>query len=210
MVDLIDLSHTIKHDISVFPGDDSVILKQNKFIQKDHYNNFILKTGLHVGTHIDTPMHMSEDKLTIDEYPLNQFYGNGVLINAYQEKVVSFKSKYETLVQENDIVLIYTGHSQYYGMKQYYEDYPILSESFVQFLIEKKVKMVGVDTPSPDKVPFLCHKKFFNHHILLMENLCNLNKLVNVGVFDVICFPLKIKADASLLRVVAKINALSL
>ncbi|QVK16830.1 cyclase family protein [Mycoplasmatota bacterium] len=203
---LIDLSHTIKHDMAVYPGDEPVILKQNKFYKKDYYNNFILSSGLHIGTHIDTPMHMSEDKLTIDEYPLNQFYGNGVLINAYQEKIVSYKEEYDSLVQENDIVLIYTGHSEYYGMKNYYEDYPILSERLIHFLIEKKVKLIGVDTPSPDKPPFLMHQELFKHHILLIENLCNLNKLINVKKFEVFSFPLKIKADASLLRVVAKIS----
>ena len=39
-----------------------------------------------------------------------------------------------------------------------------------------------------------------------MENLTNLDKLIGVGKFEVIAFPIKIIADSSMVRAVAKIN----
>jgi len=206
-IEFIDLSHTITNKTPVYPGDESISLKQNKFVKEDQYNNFILKTGLHVGTHIDTPMHMLEEKSTIDTYPLEKFCGNAVLINAYQEDIITYKDEYKDLVKENDIVLIYTGHSQFYHHDNYYKNYPTLTVELVLFLIQRKVKMIGLDSPSPDVYPFLFHHLFFKQQIMIIENLTNLNELVNINAFEIYAFPLKITADASLVRVVAKVKS---
>ena len=56
----IDLSQDITHDMSVHPYDDKVKLYQDKFLDKDKYVNFKLETGMHSGTHIDTPMHLTD------------------------------------------------------------------------------------------------------------------------------------------------------
>jgi kynurenine formamidase len=41
---------------------------------------------------------------------------------------------------------------------------------------------------------------------LIVENLTNLSELIGVKDFDIIAFPLKIRAEASLVRVVACID----
>ncbi len=187
----------------VYPGDSHVSLNQTKFLANDGYNNFMIQTGLHVGTHIDTPMHMTKDKKRIADYSLSSFYGNGVILNAYNEKFVSYKEEYEGLIQKDDIVLVYTGHSNCYETDQYYTDYPSLTKELAQFLVDKKIKIVGMDTPSPDYYPFPIHQLFFKHQILMIENLCCLKDLLNIPSFQIYAFPLKIQADASLLRVVA-------
>ncbi len=203
---LIDLTQTIDNKDLVFPGDTPVVLQQVKTLEKDSYNYFVLRAGLHAGTHIDTPMHLTQNNHTIDDYPLETFIGNGVVLNAYESSIVGYKNEYERLITENDIVLICTGYSKYYNTPKYYESYPILSEELVAFLISKKVKIIGIDTPSPDYFPFLVHKQLFRNNILLIENLTNLHSLLDVTNFEVICFPLKIKADSSLVRVVAMIK----
>ena len=65
--------------------------------------------------------------------------------------------------------------------------------------------MLGMDLPSPDKYPFKIHKMFFNNDIFIIENMTNLSQLLFVNNFEIIAFPLKIKAGASIIRVVAKI-----
>jgi len=64
-----------------------------------------------------------------------------------------------------------------------------------------------MDLPSPDKYPFEIYKKLLNNDILIIENMTNISKLLTVNKFDIIAFPLKIKAEASMTRVVAKINS---
>ena len=64
--------------------------------------------------------------------------------------------------------------------------------------------MLGMDLPSPDKYPFKIHKKLFDNDILIIENMTNLSQLLSVNNFEIIAFPLKIKAGASMTRVVAR------
>ncbi len=206
MKKIIDLSQVIENSMPVYPGDNIVELMQDKNINSDQYNNFSIHTSMHVGTHMDTPMHMIDIYKTVDTYSVDHFYGNGVIINAYQEKVIKYKPYYEDLIHNGDIVFIYTGFEIYYGTPFYYENYPVLSLDFGDFLVNKNVKIVGMDTPSPDYYPFEVHKLLLKENIFIIENLCNLAPLLKENNFEVFAFPLKIKADASLLRVVARIN----
>jgi len=45
------------------------------------------------------------------------------------------------------------------------------------FFVEKKIKLLGMDLPSPDKYPFRIHKKLLENNILIIENLTNLSEL---------------------------------
>lgn len=206
MSKLIDLSHNITNDMPVHPYDDQVKLNQNKYLLKDKYNSFRLETGMHSGTHIDSPMHLLDTTTFINDLPLDNFIGEGTLLDVRNEKTVEFKPFYKEKVRKDDIVLLYTGHSNKYDTKEYYENYPILSGRLVDFFINKNIKMLGIDLPSPDNYPFDIHKKLLKKHILIIENLTNLSKLLNIENFTIIAFPLKIRAEASITRVVAKVG----
>lgn len=199
----IDLSQDIIDSMPVYPGDDAVTLYQNKCLDKDGYTSFNLGIGMHGGTHIDTPMHLINHETFINEIPLDRFAGKGCLLDVRNEKIIGFKQEYIDIVKENDIVLLFTNYSEYYGRDEYYTNHPVISEDLADFLIEKNIKMLGIDMPSPDMYPFEIHKKMFKHNILILENLANLSDLINADSFEIIAFPLKIRAEASLVRAVA-------
>lgn len=205
MAKYIDLSHDIVNAMPVHPYDDPVKLHQDKFLEKDHFVNHKLEIGMHSGTHIDTPMHLTNRETFINEIPLDRFVGNGCLLDVRGQDKIVYKEEYSDLVTENDIVLLFTNHSEKFGTEEYYSKHPILDETMARFLIEKKVKMIGIDLPSPDEYPFEIHKVLFSHDILIIENLKNLSQLEGIKRFDLMAFPLKIKAEASMVRVVAKI-----
>lgn len=199
----IDLSHSILDDMPVHPYDDKVKLYQDKFMDKDKYVNFKIKMGMHAGTHIDTPMHLTNRETYINEIPLDRFAGRGVLLDVRNESIIKVKELYSDIVHENDIVLLFTGHSVKYGTEEYYTDQAIIDEGLADFFVEKNIKMLGMDLPSPDYYPFEIHKKLFDNNILIIENLTNLSELTYEKNFEVIAFPLKIRAEASMSRVVA-------
>ncbi len=204
---IIDLSYKITDNMPVFPGDDMVIIDEAKILDRDYYNAISLKTGMHVGTHIDIPKHLIADNRTIDEIPIEKFISKGVLLDVKGQDIIGFKKEYENMIEENDIVLLYTGFAElYYEPNKYYNSYPVVDEDLAEFLISKKIKMLGIDTPSPDKVPFNIHKKFFKHDIFIIENLTNLGELTHIDSFEIHAVPLKIKAEASLVRAFAMIN----
>lgn len=200
---IIDLSHEIIDNMPVYPGDEAVKLYQDRSLDKDGYTSFRLEIGMHAGTHIDTPMHLLNRTTFINELPLDRFAGKGCLLDVRNENIIDFKKEYVDLVKEDDIVLLYTDYSKFYGSEEYYRNHPVISEELAEFLIRKKIKMIGIDMPSPDKYPFVIHKRLFENDILIIENLTNLSDLLNIEYFEVIAFPLKIQAEASMVRAVA-------
>jgi kynurenine formamidase len=150
-------------------------------------------------------MHLTPCKEYISELPLESFIGNGCVLDVRNQAIIKLKDEYNTLVKENSIVLLYTGFDAYYGTKEYYQNHPSIDIELCDFLVEKKIKMIGMDTPSPDRYPFKIHKLLFENNIYILENLTNLDQLLNIDRFEVIAFPLKINADSSITRAVARI-----
>ena len=189
----------------IYPGDTRTNLVQIKYLNEDKYNNYKLDICMHSGTHIDSPMHLTPCKEYISELPLESFIGNGCVLDVRNQAIIKLKDEYNTLVKENSIVLLYTGFDAYYGTKEYYQNHPSIDIELCDFLVEKKIKMIGMDTPSPDRYPFKIHKLLFENNIYILENLTNLDQLLNIDRFEVIAFPLKINADSSITRAVARI-----
>jgi len=200
---IIDLSHEIIDNMPVYPGDEAVKLYQDRSLDKDGYTSFRLEIGMHAGTHIDTPMHLLNRTTFINELPLDRFAGKGCLLDVRNEKIIDFKEEYVDLVKEDDIVLLYTDYGKFYGREEYYRNHPVISEELAEFLIRKKIKMIGIDMPSPDKYPFVIHKRLFENDILIIENLTNLSELLDIDCFEILVFPLNIKAEASMVRAAA-------
>lgn len=204
MYKLIDLTHTIVNGLPVYPGDGATVLQQTKFIDKDAYNNHRLEISVHAGTHIDSPMHFLDTSKYISQLPLDSFIGEGCLIDVRGQNEIDMKEEYRSLVKEGSIVLLYSGFDKMFGQEEYYNNHPVLMMRFAEFLADKRVKIVGMDFISPDRYPFEIHKKLFSSNVLIIENLTNMEQLQNLEGFEVIAFPLKIDADSSILRVIAK------
>jgi len=66
--------------------------------------------------------------------------------------------------------------------------------------------MIGIDWASPDLEPYPIHEILLNNNILILENLTNLDFLLSGPAFEIFAFPLKINADSSIVRAVAKIG----
>jgi len=203
---LIDLTRVIEDGMPVYPGDAGTRLYQVKHLAEDHYNNYSLEAGMHAGTHVDSPMHLTGCARLISEAPPDSFIGRGCLINAADEDVIGMKAEYRDSVPEGGIVLLYTGWDKLYGTDAYYENAPCVSMELCEFLISKKIKMLGMDLASPDRYPFEIHKALFARGIHVLENLTNLGKLTGINEFEVIALPLRIKADSSPVRAVAVVR----
>jgi kynurenine formamidase len=203
MAKLIDLSWEIYQGMPVYPGDIAVELENDKRIESDGYENHNLKMGMHTGTHLDLPTHMIKSDNYVSEIELDNLSGKAKLIYAAGEEVLAYKEEYDSLIEKDDIVLIYTGFAEKYGSREYYEEHPVLSRELAQFLIAKGIKMLGFDMPSPDRFPYQIHKLLFENDIYILENLRNLDKLLGFKSFELLVFPLKIRAEAAPVRAAA-------
>jgi kynurenine formamidase len=204
MQTLIDLSLPLTDSMPVYPGDEPPHLLKVNDITLDGFNNFHLSTTMHTGTHIDGPMHLTQSEEFLNEIPLEQCIGIGCLLNAAGRTNIPLTTEYELLVRPQSIVLLYTGMSSVFGCKEYFNNYPTISRELAQLFIKRQVKMVCIDSPSPDRHPFDIHKLLLENNVLIAENLTNLDKLLSINNFQVIALPLKIHADSSPARIIAQ------
>ncbi len=203
---IIDLSHTIYHKMPAYPGEKPSRLEQTAFLSMHGYNNHQLTTGMHIGTHIDAPLHMIEGGNSIDQIKPDQFTGRGVIIDCTKSGDGEIEDQIDERVSEGDIVLLYFSYARNFGSERYYYDYPVLDEQLYTRLAELNVKMVGMDTPSPDREPYAIHKLLLGRQILIAENLCHLDQLLAFKSFLITALPLKIMADGSPARIIATVS----
>ncbi|MBI5621370.1 cyclase family protein [Candidatus Falkowbacteria bacterium] len=203
-INTVDLTQTFRAAMPVYPGDPIPQLKQTAALATDGYNEFQITTGMHAGTHIDAPLHMIDGGKLISDYGPEKFFGRGHLIDAHGKTEASADLLTGHDIQPGDIVLVYFDFDQYYGDEKYFADYPELGESLANRLIELRVGIVGMDTPSPDRQPFTVHKLLLGHDILIIENLTNLKSLLGKK-FTITALPAKLAAEAAPIRVVANI-----
>jgi len=203
---IIDLTHTFDEDMPVYPGDPKAILEQVAFIEKDTFNDHKLTTVMHVGTHMDAPLHMIAGGKRIDEIALERLLGKGVVVNAIRKEKIDETLLENVAVEEGSIVLIYTGFGAKYRTEGYYENYPELTEGFAKRMMDLKVKVVGMDMLSPDHdAPWVVHKILLGSGILILENLVNVDQLLDLKSFEIMALPAKLHADAAPVRVIARI-----
>jgi kynurenine formamidase len=191
----------------------------------------------HNGTHLDAPYHFhstmdgGERAITIDEVPLEWCWGRGIKLDfrhladgyvATPEDVESELKRIGHDLAKGDIVLVNTAAGAAYGTPDYVATGCGLGRAATNYLTERGVRIAGTDAWSWD-APFIHtarevartgdagliwegHRASIDRMYLHMEKLANLELLPSTG-FEVICFPVKIKAaSAGWCRPVAVLN----
>lgn len=201
----LDLTHTFKPVMPVYPGDPAPELHKTAFIEKDGLVHYELKTGMHAGTHMDAPLHMIAGGKYLSDYGAEKFFGRGVLIDARGQTSIHANLLSTAGLQAGDIVLVMTGMDKKFRDQEYYNNYPEVTKEFAQALIDSGTSIFGLDTPSPDTSPYNVHKILLAKEILIIENLTNLESLINHQNFEIIALPVKLETEAAPCRVVAKL-----
>ena len=199
---IIDLSYPIQTGMPVYPGDVEVNIHIQRMWEADGFRLSSLHSTMHAGTHIDAPSHISESNVMMKDIDLCRCIGIGVLIDVRNKNIIDVEDVQKKDIKAGDIVIFLTGWSKHYSTSQY-NDHPILSEDLAEFLVMKEISMLGMDMPSCDHDPYPVHRILMKAGILIAENLCNCESLLDIDEFDVYAIPLKIDAEASLARVFA-------
>lgn len=203
---IVDLSVTVNESTPAYPGDPKIKIGTLGTFDKDTYNDHSVAFGIHSsGTHIDAPLHMVADGKSLDQIPPERFIGRGRLIKV--DSAFSIEAVKNAEIEEGDIVLFYTGMAAVYGQddKYYGEDRPEITKEIANYLVEKKIKMIGLDMCSPDKEPFPIHRILLENDILIIENMTNLDKLEGKE-FTIYALPMKLNLDGAPARVIATIE----
>ncbi|MBW6410620.1 cyclase family protein [Clostridium weizhouense] len=197
---IIDLTHNISNNMPVFLKDEKPNLKQVNNVQDDGFSQTLLNIYSHNGTHMDAPLHVIENALTLDKMDVSNFMGLGIvidckdLVNA-KEKIIdiSYIEKNRINVEKAEFLIFNTGYFHKWGNKDYFKDYPILHENLINYIINHKKKGIGIDLMSIDIISsenLPIHNKILKNNIVIIENLTNLDRLGN-DLFEFYALPLK-------------------
>ncbi len=194
----------------VYPGTEPPLLLSGCSIEEAGFLEKKITMYSHTGTHMDAPAHLIKNAKTLDQFPVEHFYGKAFILHreARQTRIIELHELLphaENLAQA-DFVLLHTGWSEYWGEEKYFSAYPVLSREAAVFLGSLQLKGVGVDTISVDALEaefFPIHRTLLEKNIILIENLTHLEKIPGRQcTFS--CFPLKFaEADGSPVRAVA-------
>lgn len=78
---VIDLSLPLHAEMEVYPGDPEVEIDVVRTHEKDSWELRHLSLGSHTGTHVDAFSHMHEGKQSLDEIPIERFFGKAQVVN---------------------------------------------------------------------------------------------------------------------------------
>jgi arylformamidase len=201
----IDLTHLLHADTPIFPGDPEFTIKPAATFTDQNNLGHSISCGTHTGTHIDAPAHMIEGAKTLDTFSPAQLIGRGVYIQISSTEI-SAEDLQTADIQQGDIIVLDTGMASKYGGAAYYESFPVLTDAAASYLIEKRVKMVGIDTASFDRDQnFPIHKKLLGTDILLIENIANIQQLAGFD-FTIYALPMRFDLDGAPARVIAEVH----
>jgi len=207
---IVDLTHTLKADTPVYPGDPIPSFTVATTIENEGYNLFTLILGSQTGSHVDAPYHFSNLGATVDKMDLRHFIGNGLIIDVTNKKAkeeirLEEILRYEKLFAEVEIVLFKTNWYKKAGTEEFY-DHPFLSKEGGEYLLSKGITTVGIDTINLDNTggtEFPIHDMYSVAGGIIAENLANLDAVDFDSPF-IIFLPLKLLGcDGSPVRAVA-------
>jgi len=208
---LVDLSHPLQHGQPTFPGDPTISIQSFGTIETLGFNITQMSFGSHQGTHLDAMFHFFDDGRTLDQMPLDWFYGPARVLripkNAREEITRDDLMPWEEFLIADAKIILETGWHRQFGAPNFFEDFPSLTQDAARYLAAKKIRLLGMDTPTPSRDWLEVHQILLdkNCEIVIVESLANLDKIPDEFTF--IGFPLNIKGrDGSPIRAVGLVE----
>jgi len=145
-----------------------------------------LSMVVHTGTHVDSPRHFFSDGPALDEVPLERFIGTGVVwqIDKPLEGLIEPEDleRMTPHVRPGEIVVLDTGLARYVGTGDY-DRHSGLSIAAAEWLVNRQVKLVAVDMPTPE-LPLHLRPHGFDwpvHRTLLRDGVLIAEQVTNAG-----------------------------
>ncbi len=212
---LIDLSHPLNSHVPTWDGSCGFHLK----IKCDYtdceaetkFRIHRLDINAGIGTHMDSPRHCFSEGKSIDQLDLHQLIVPAAVIDISKkadahyllsaEDIIHFENQYGKIPPYH-LVIVYTGWSRYWHDIARYRNlddqgmmrFPTISGEAAQYLIERQIVGIGIDTLSPDlpSTDYPVHRLILGLDKYLIENVANAHQLPPYGAY-VIALPLKIE-----------------
>jgi arylformamidase len=222
---LYDITPPITPKLAVWPGDTPASREVLMDLAKgDNVTLSTLRATVHLGAHADGPNHYGKGAPAIDERALDFYLGPCQVIRVDVARAAritpamlrdemrhlpavggsDLTSRAERPIHLPPRILLATG--TYPDPENWNGDFAALSVELIDFLHERGVIMVGIDTPSVDlfeSKDLPAHKAILRHDMAILEGL--VLKDVPEGIYELMALPLPLVGfDASPVRAVLR------
>lgn len=193
---VVDLTMQVSPRIPLFPGSPQPSFIAWSTFAAHGYDSEVVHMSTHTGTHMDAPSHFAKGRTTIDKISASRFVSPAVLVRMRKKagEEISRGDISGEDVSQGDAVVIATGWEKHYKSRDYMTKNPGLSKGAAEYLVEKKVNAVAIDSPSIDPghdEKFTAHNILLPAGVLVIENLCNLYEIKEKR-FTLFAAPLKL------------------
>jgi arylformamidase len=202
---LYDITPPITSKLAVWPGDTAasreVLLEMAR---GDNITLSTLRTTVHLGAHADGPNHYGKNAPAIHQRALDYYLGPCQVIRVNAPRASRIKPELLGINAPAPRVLLATG--SYPDPENWNPDFAALSVELIDFLHERGVITIGIDTPSVDlfeSKDLPAHQAILRHNMSILEGL--VLKDVPEGSYELIALPLSLVGfDASPVRAVLR------
>lgn len=200
-----DIAPPITEKLAVWPGDAPMSREVLMDMARgDNITLSTLRATTHLGAHADGPNHYGKDAPAIDERGLDYYLGPCQVIRVRVARATRITPTMLPREVTTSRALFATG--TYPDPENWNRDFAALSVELVDFLHERGVITVGIDTPSVDlfeSKDLPAHKAILRYNMSILEGL--VLKDVPEGTYELIALPLRLVGfDASPVRAVLR------
>src|SRR6476659_9613431 len=148
---LIDLSQPIHDGCPNCPAHPPVRVTAGATHEKDGWRLELLSFASHTGSHVDAPLHKLAGGASLDQVPLDRFVGEAFVVDL-RDATASMPITADLLAKRlrgrvtDRIVLLATGWGERrQRTDEWFYRSPFLSTDGAQWLVERRVRGVGID-----------------------------------------------------------------
>ncbi len=202
-----DVTVILKPGMPVWPGEPGFEIHRIQSIENGIGANVsAIRTGCHIGTHVDAPLHFIEEGTSVDALDLDVFVGEVTVFPMAVERCIDRADLEPLGIRGGQRVIFKTANSNLWEKDAFQTDYIYITERAASYLVEIGVKMVGIDYLSVEQFGL---DRAPTHQILLGAGVGVIEGLdlrgVEGGAYELICLPLKIAgADGSPARIILR------
>jgi arylformamidase len=182
----------------VWPGNPPPhVIPTSRIAQGGSSNVSEIRLGSHTGTHVDPPFHFLEQGATADQLSLDVLVGRAQVLDlgTVERSIGAAELATAKLEQGAERVLLRTRNSMRWRdhVSAFPTDYVSLAPDGARWLVERGVRLVGIDFLSVEAYGASGHP---THHVLLEAGVIIVEGLdlssVEAGVYTLVCLPLKV------------------
>jgi kynurenine formamidase len=187
----LDLSHTIENGLITYKGLPAPIIcdylsrEESRMFYDEGTEFQIGRIDMiaNTGTYLDCPFHRFPDGKDLAEIIPEQFTDlDGVVVRVpFEASLAVTKAHLEHIPLEgSEAVLIHTGWARHWRTDQYFEGHPYLTREAAEYLRDRGVSLVGIDSHNIDDTATRsrpAHTTLLGAGILIVEHMCNLDAL---------------------------------